>query len=97
MVRVKTNTGCSGCSTVQVKINQINSMAKPRLTLHYLAKNLSIVIGLVLIWRGVWYVLDELDKWLFGGSHIITAIIGIVIGLIVLYLPDKDLKEIEKL
>jgi len=31
----------------------------------YLAKNISIVIGLVLIWRGVWYVLDALDKWFF--------------------------------
>lgn len=72
-------------------------MAKHKLTLDYLAKNILIVIGLVLIWRGIWYVLDELDKWLFGGIHIWTALVGIVIGLIILYLPDKDLKEIEKL
>jgi len=57
----------------------------------------SIVVGLVLIWRGIWYVLDGIDKLLFGGSHVWTAIGGIIIGLIVLYLPDKDLKEIEKL
>ena len=72
-------------------------MAQQKITLQYLAKNISIVIGLVLVWRGVWYVLDEIDKWLFDGSHTWTALAGIIVGLIILYLPDKDLKEIEKL
>lgn len=72
-------------------------MLKHKITLKYLSKNISIVIGLVLIWRGIWYVLDGLDKWLFGSSHIWTGLIGIVIGFIILYIPDKDLKEIEKL
>lgn len=72
-------------------------MKKQRITPQYLATNISIVIGLVLIWRGVWYVLDELDKLLLGGHHLWTAFLGIVIGLIILYVPDKDLKEIEKL
>jgi membrane associated rhomboid family serine protease len=68
-----------------------------RFTLRYLAKNMSIVIGLVLVWRGVWYVLDGIDAWLFGGHHIWTAVGGIILGLLVLYLPDRDLKEISKL
>jgi len=67
------------------------------ITLKYLAKNISIVIGLVLVWRGIWYVLDELDVWLFAGSHFWTAVFGVVVGLYILYLPDGDLKEIEKL
>ncbi len=67
------------------------------LTLSYLAKNLSIVVALVLIWRGIWYVLDGIDVWLFGNSHVWSALIGIVLGLVILYVPDKDLKEIEKL
>lgn len=62
-----------------------------------LLTNLSTVVGVVLIWRGIWYVLDKLDIWLFGASHTWTALGGIVLGLIILYLPDKDLKEIEKL
>jgi hypothetical protein len=70
---------------------------KNKITINYLAKNISTVIGLVLIWRGVWYVLDGLDIWIFGGGHIWTALGGIIVGLIILYLPDKDLKEIEKL
>lgn len=72
-------------------------MSKNKLTLKYLATNISIVIGLVLIWRGIWYVLDQLDYLFFNGSHLWTAFIGIVIGLIILYIPDHDLKEIEKI
>ncbi len=71
-------------------------MAKRKITVGYLTKNISSIVGIVLIWRGLWYFLDEVDKLLFGGSHMITAIVGIVVGLVVLYLPDKDLKEIEK-
>ena len=63
----------------------------------YFAHNFAIVFALVLIWRGIWYVLDELDVLFFGGSHLWTALAGIVVGLLILYLPDKDLKEIEKL
>lgn len=65
--------------------------------IQYFAKNLGIILGIVLVWRGIWYVLDELDKMLFDGSHLYTAIAGIIIGFLVLYLPDGDLKEIEKL
>lgn len=72
-------------------------MLKIKHPLQHLAKNISIVIGLVLIWRGIWYVLDGLDLWLFGSSHTWTALGGIVVGLAILYLPDHDLKEIEKL
>ncbi|MEK7082378.1 MAG: hypothetical protein AAB915_01740 [Patescibacteria group bacterium] len=57
----------------------------------------SIVLGLVLIWRGTWLVLDAIDRAFFGGSHVITAIGGIAAGLLILYLPDRDLKELEKL
>ncbi len=71
-------------------------MAK-KLNFYYLTKSLTTVVGIVLVWRGVWYILDEFDKWLFEGSHFWTSLIGVVIGLIILYLPDKDLKEIEKL
>ncbi|PJE50750.1 MAG: hypothetical protein COV29_03390 [Candidatus Yanofskybacteria bacterium CG10_big_fil_rev_8_21_14_0_10_36_16] len=70
---------------------------KNKITLRTLSRNISIVLGLVLIWRGIWYVLDWIDVWLFNGGHAWTAIGGIVLGLFILWLPDKDLKEIEKL
>jgi len=66
-------------------------------TISYFAKNLAVVFGLVLIWRGIWYILDEIDIFVFGGSHFWTAVIGTIIGFLVLYIPDKDLKEIQKL
>lgn len=66
--------------------------------IRYIARNLSIVIGLVLIWRGVWYILDAIDYYIFGDpAHIATAVAGIIVGLLVLFLPDHDLKEIQKL
>lgn len=65
--------------------------------LSYFKRNLTIVAGLVLIWRGIWYVLDAIDKKFFGDSSAATALGGIALGLLLLYLPDKDLKEIEKL
>lgn len=65
--------------------------------LRYLVSNLGIVVGLVLIWRGVWYVLDGIDLYFINGNHVLTALGGIVLGLLILYLPDKDLKEIRKL
>ncbi len=72
-------------------------MNKKKISLSYLTKNISIVIGLVLVWRGIWHMLDELDRLIFGGSHLWTSLFGVIIGLIILYLPDKDLKEIKKL
>jgi hypothetical protein len=58
---------------------------------------MSVVVGLVLVWRGIWYVLDAIDIWVFGGSHGWSAVFGVIIGLLILYIPDGDLKEIEKL
>ena len=42
-------------------------------------------------------MLDGLDYLLFGKNHILSSIGGIILGLLILYLPDKDLKEIQKL
>ncbi len=64
----------------------------------YFAKNLVVMIGIVMIWRGIWVLLDVLDEKLFGQSqHWLTAVLGVLVGLLLLYLPDKDLDEIRKL
>ena len=39
----------------------------------YFAKNISIVFAIVLMWRGIWYILDRVDLLLFGGGHMLTA------------------------
>lgn len=56
-----------------------------------------IAVAIILIWRGVWYFLDYLDFVVFGGTHIWTAIGGVVVGLLILYIPDKNLNELGKL
>ena len=65
--------------------------------LSYFSSSFAVVLGLVLIWRGIWYVLDAIDLIVFGGSHAITALSGIILGLLILYLPDKNLDELRKL
>lgn len=72
-------------------------MLKNKNIIQYFAKNILTVIALVMVWRGVWYVLDGFDVWLFGQYNMWTGLLGIIIGLIILYIPDNDLKEIEKL
>lgn len=66
-------------------------------TIKYLFKNIVVIIGIVLIWRGIWYALDSLDQVIFGGAHFWTAIVGVLLGFVMLYLPDRNLKEIERL
>lgn len=52
-------------------------------------------IAMVLIWRGTWYILDSVDKAFFDGNYWITAIGGIIVGLLIFYLPDGDVKELK--
>ncbi len=68
-----------------------------RFDIKYFTKNISVAIGIILIWRGTWIILDLIDKLIFGGNHIITAVLGIVIGIVILYLPEKNLKALERL
>ena len=72
-------------------------MESQKMTIARFLNTLVIVVGIVLVWRGIWYALDKLDTQLFGGSHAWTAIGGVIFGLIILYVPNKNLKEIEKL
>lgn len=72
-------------------------MRMKNLNFKYFLKNISIVFGVVLIWRGIWYLLDKFDHLFFAGGHAFSAIGGIIIGILILYIPDKDLKEISKL
>lgn len=67
-----------------------------QLSLRYLASHLLPVVGVVLIWRGIWNFLDLVDLAMFGGSHFWSSLVGIAVGVLILYLPDKDLEEIRQ-
>lgn len=62
-----------------------------------LVNNFLVAVAIILIWRGIWYVLDFIDLQLFGGNHAVSAVAGIMVGVLILYVPDKDLKELGKL
>ena len=63
----------------------------------YFIRNINVVIGLVLIWRGIWHRLDILEAMIGIDHTLLAALVGIIIGIIVLYAPDHDLKELQKL
>ncbi len=63
----------------------------------YFIRNLSIVLGIMLIWRGMWYLLDIIEAALGIDKTIFAGVIGIIAGVILLYAPDNDLKELQKL
>jgi len=65
--------------------------------IHQLSDNLLTVLGLVLVWRGVWYALDGLDILLFGKNHVVSAAIGTVVGFALLYFPKRNFEKIERL
>ena len=56
--------------------------------------SLYVAFGLVLIWRGVWVILDRIDHYFFGQDTVGLAILGIIVGLVLLYLHDHKIDEL---
>lgn len=50
-----------------------------------------MVVGVIFVWRGLWSLMD---MYLLPGYPVLSNVVGIVIGLLILYLPDEDLKEL---
>lgn len=67
---------------------------KAHMTPHAFFMSLVTVVSIVLIWRGIWYMIDRLDVAFFQGDHMVSAVVGFLLGLALLYWPDRDLKEI---
>ena len=63
----------------------------------YFIRNINIVIGLVLVWRSIWHGLDILEAMIGLDHTLLAAGIGFIIGIALLYAPDHDLKELQKL
>lgn len=57
-------------------------------------ESLLLIIGAILIWRGVWILLDLFDMKFLGGGHVWSALIGIVIGVAIVLLADRDLEDV---
>lgn len=68
---------------------------------HFLSnffRSLYVVFGLVLVWRGVWVILDHVDYWVFGGDQLgeslMLAVITLIVGVALLYFHDHKIDEV---
>lgn len=57
----------------------------------YFFRNLLVVLGVVMVWRGIW---DLLDYYFFPGNQLLSDVLSIVIGVLILYLPDSNIDEL---
>lgn len=62
--------------------------------LHHCFKSLTCVTGIVLIWTGIGILIDYVQTIFFIGREPLLAILAIIGGVLILYLPDKDLDEL---
>ncbi len=65
--------------------------------LSYFTSSFATLVGVVLVWRGVWYAIDWIETYFFPEQHWLTLPTGVVLGFIILYLPDRSLSELRKL
>ncbi len=59
-----------------------------------LRESFLVIVGAVLIWRGIWVLLDLLDEKFFAGSHVLSSLVGIAVGIIFIFYADRDLEDI---
>ena len=60
---------------------------------HPNANAVVILIGLVMIWRGIWSLLDT---YLFPSSPLLSYLVSIGLGAAVLYLDDFNVNSLRR-
>jgi hypothetical protein len=61
--------------------------------LHPTLNAIIVVFGIIMVWRGVWALLDI---HLFPGYPTFSALVSIALGALVLYLDDFSLKDLKR-
>lgn len=59
---------------------------------HYLLYSIITGLGIIVFWRGIWGLLD---LYFFPNNEVLSYSLSLVIGLLILYLNDFSLKELE--
>lgn len=67
---------------------------KVREHLHHCTKSISCVLGVVLIWQGIGLLLEYVQEHFIVGHEVLLAIGCLVLGFLILWLPDKNLDEL---
>ncbi len=50
-----------------------------------------IAIAIVMIRRGIWWILDD---FLFPNNQLLSYVVWIIVGILILYIDDKRLEEL---
>jgi hypothetical protein len=61
--------------------------------LHPTVNSIIVVCGIIMVWRGVWSLLDI---HLFPDNENISALLSIALGALILYLDDFSLKDLKR-
>ena len=67
---------------------------KVREHLHHCAKSISCVTGVVFIWYGIGLLLEYVQARYFTGQELLLGLLCFAAGIVILYLPDRDLDEL---
>ncbi len=67
----------------------MNNAPRPRLMN---AHTLIIAAGVVMVWRGVWWLMDI---YLFPNDPALSYAVSIILGLIILYIDDRAINELK--
>lgn len=61
--------------------------------LHPTANAVVVIFAIIMLWRGVW---ELLNIYLFPGSPTFSNIFSIALGALILYLDDFSLKDLKR-
>jgi nitric oxide reductase large subunit len=74
------------------KLKENNPLSDLKI-LHPTINAVVVVCAIIMLWRGVWGLLDE---YLFPGSPTFSYLLSIALGALVLYLDDFSLKDLKR-
>lgn len=58
------------------------------------ARSLYVALGVVLIWRGAWILMDKFEYLFFGQETAAIAVLSIILGIVLLFKHDHKLDEL---
>lgn len=62
-------------------------------TLHPAVNALVVVLAIIMLWRGIWGLLD---MYLFPEHPTLSYLVSLALGALVLYLDDFSLKDLKR-
>ena len=74
----------------KIKENQKIAQLKEQ---HPNANAIVIILAIIMLWRGVWGLLDQ---YLFPDSPLLSSLVSIALGALILYLDDFSLDNLKR-